>query len=95
MRTQHVRRFTRHTRAGACNLCSLAAGQVYSSDKLMPIHDGCACTVVPVWGDDDLPGPDSQADERYEDEVAVREHGELGPVLTQADHHFRGPAAVP
>lgn len=95
MKAHRVKRFSRKTRAGACDLCQLSASQVFNSDHLMPIHDGCACTVVPVWGDDNLPGESSAADEAYQDEVTVHEHGELGPVLTHQDHSFRGPAAVP
>lgn len=33
----------------------------------------------------------SSAPSDLRQEVKVREHGEIGPVLTQADHNFRGP----
>jgi hypothetical protein len=95
MRARHVKRYRRSARATACRLCSLAASQTYDSDDLMPIHDGCACLVVPVWGNAALPGESSTADEAYEDDVAVRDHGELGPILTDAEHSWRSPAAIP
>lgn len=95
LRRRNVELYKRGVRANACDLCAQSSGRVYRSSDLMPLHHGCACTVVPIWGSGDLPGEDSLADEAYEDEVAVREHGELGPVLTHRDYAFRGPSDIP
>lgn len=79
---------------GACDFCLAASGQVYHSSDLMPLHNGCGCGVEPITSDatfnapDRFPGADGL-------EVAVRDHGELGPVLTNAVDHFAGPSVVP
>jgi hypothetical protein len=72
--------------AGACDLCSAADGQVCSSSDLLPLHDRCSCGVETVtseasFASDRFSGADGL-------EVAVQDHGELGPVLTNASQHF-------
>jgi hypothetical protein len=37
--------------AGGCALCVVASTRVYSTGDLMPIHEGCRCDVVPVYGE--------------------------------------------
>lgn len=72
-----------------CELCLIAAENVYRSDDLMPIHDNCSCDVVPVYADGrnvdasqlrESTGPLDPEQQRGE--PVVREHGELGPILT-------------
>jgi len=36
-----------------CALCSIASTQRYFSDELMPIHPGCDCGEMPIYGDQD------------------------------------------
>lgn len=82
------------TSANPCELCQLASEQTYYTDELMPIHDGCSCEIEP--GDDD--GDASTHAEISDDEdntLAIREHGEVGPVLTYADQNFKGPQDLP
>lgn len=93
---------------GTCGLCIVASDRTYSRGDLMPIHAHCKCEVLPIIGQQD-PGKSLNSDElaalyksaggntmqklkrtRYR----VDQHGELGPVLTDADHDFRGPAEV-
>jgi hypothetical protein len=86
-----------------CDRCRLAAMNTYSSADLLPIHGRCDCTVEPIQGDAapevDLSGlalSSARADEvaagvAPESLVAVREHGELGPVVVWASDHFTGP----
>lgn len=83
--------FQRVPNAGACDLCLIASTQRYHTGDLMPIHNFCGCGVSP------LTEPSGQIinRDRYEAikaksdvKVAVREHGELGPVLTNANHDF-------
>jgi hypothetical protein len=97
-----------------CALCYTASTQRYRRGDLMPIHPGCDCGEMPIYGDQD-PGQvideirldathdavesrfgRSAADGREIDyrSIAIREHGELGPVLTVADQHFTGPGAI-
>ena len=99
------------TGAENCALCYVASTQRYTRGELMPIHPGCDCGEMPIYGDQD-PGqvidqlrldathdavesrfgfsdPGARAID-YRD-IAIRENGELGPVLTVADQNFTGP----
>ena len=92
-------------RTGSCGLCLANATRVYSTTVLMPMHGGCHCIPMPIVGDDD-PGKRFNdlditrlyADAGSTDAAALRrtryrveDHGELGPVLVDAQHGFRGP----
>ncbi len=33
----------------ACELCAFASGQISKADEVMPIHDNCACTAIPIY----------------------------------------------
>jgi hypothetical protein len=96
------------SKGGTCGLCIAAADRVYRTSDLLPLHNRCACTVLPVTATSDPGSPvNRDALNRLYREVggtdrqklakarwAVREHGELGPVLVDPADHFRGPAAV-
>lgn len=89
------------SQGGTCGLCIVAADRIYRVDNLMPIHDRCRCEALPiVQGKPDpglalnrgsltelyrAAGSTSAADLKR---VRVQEiqHGELGPVLTNARH---------
>lgn len=45
-----------------CDLCQIASTQVYYTDDLLPIHDGCYCEVV----EDDTDGDQDEADKDFE-----------------------------
>lgn len=85
-----------------CSRCAIASLNVYSTEDLLPIHGHCDCTVEPVEDDFsvDLGGLDLTSARAaqvadgapLESLVAVREHGELGPVITWASDAFTGPA---
>jgi len=62
-------------------------GQVIDEDLLTAAHDA----IAERFGQADAGGraPD------YRKVVLVREHGELGPVLTVTDHRFTGPDQIP
>lgn len=84
--------FRRVADAGACKLCVAAAAQRYHVGQLMPIHNHCGCGVEPLADEADL----APSTARYEasktgaepQDIAVHEHGELGPVLTEPGQHF-------
>jgi len=91
-----------------CGLCVVAADRVYTYRELLPLHPGCRCEVVAV-GETADPGFSLNAQDlqriygaagsnRREDlrliRVQITEHGELGPVLIDADQHFRDPRDV-
>ena len=89
----HVRGYWRVPDGGACDLCLLAAEQTYSRGDLMPIHERCGCDVEPIFGSDAqrAASPEPAAPQDPDLELAVEDHGELGPVLTVAGQAFTGP----
>jgi hypothetical protein len=86
--------FQRVPDGGACDFCSLVSGQRYHSDSLMPLHNRCGCTVEPLMGADrHLFTGKLENDVVHGDgiSVAVHEHGELGPLITNGADSFTGP----
>ena len=99
------------TGAENCALCYVASTQRYTRNDLLPIHPGCDCGEMPIYGNQDpgqvidqvrLDATHEAVEQRfgfydagarapdYRD-IAIREHGELGPMLTVADQNFTGP----
>lgn len=111
------------TGAESCGLCYVASTQRYRKNNLNPIHPGCDCGELPIYGDTDPGqvidqynldrihesfqrrfGVDEPAARdlnigkfvEYKDGVrqadftlvSIREHGELGPVLTRRNENF-------
>lgn len=75
---------------GACSFCQLVSGQRYHTADLMPIHSNCGCGVDVITG---TQRPDFSG--RYDrDQVAIRQHGELGPVLVDPAHDFTSTADI-
>lgn len=93
---------------GTCGLCVIAADRLYYRSDLLAIHGQCKCEVLPVIDGVDMGKDLNDADLRaiYDAaggntgkklkrvRITVEEHGELGAVLVDADHHFRGPEEV-
>lgn len=79
----------------ACEFCRLIAGQRYTVRDLMPVHNHCGCgvDVITAANRDEFTGR-RENDLELPPEVAIHEHGELGPVITDAHDHFTGPAAI-
>jgi hypothetical protein len=44
-----ARGFHRVTSAGSCRYCSDLASVVFDTDRVFEAHDGCSCTVAPVY----------------------------------------------
>lgn len=80
---------------GTCGLCLAASTRIYSVSDLLPIHNNCACTVLPIVGRED-PGKQFNEDDLkklYElsggtgasrltkVKYRIDNHGELGPYL--------------
>lgn len=38
---------------GTCGLCIAASDRIYKTEELMPMHDRCWCTVMPIIGEND------------------------------------------
>tara|TARA_R110000803_G_scaffold136109_3_gene203091 strand:+ start:547 stop:1347 length:801 start_codon:yes stop_codon:yes gene_type:complete len=99
------------TGAENCALCYVASTQRYTRGELMPIHPGCDCGEMPIYGNQDpgqvidevrLEATHEAVQQRFGSsdrggreidyrKIAIREHGELGPMLTIADQNFTGP----
>lgn len=62
-------------------------GQVINEDRLEDVHDA----IQAAFGVSDRGGRDPID---YRDVLVVHEHGEIGPVLARAGHHFTGPGAI-
>jgi hypothetical protein len=92
------------TGSQSCALCYVASTQTYSRGDLLPIHPGCDCSVSPIFGDFDrdaeLEATHEAIAERfgtsdrgaravdYRKALIVRQHNDIGPVLTVAEHRF-------
>jgi hypothetical protein len=97
------------SREGTCGLCIAAADRIYSIETLAPLHGRCHCTVAPVTrtadpggtlNDEDLKRVYESASSTYAADLKrvrynVQQHGELGPVLTDRAHDFRGVGSLP
>jgi hypothetical protein len=83
---------------GTCGLCAAASNRLYQVAELMPLHNRCNCTVLPIYGGIDLgeqinaqdlkllyglAGSTGRAD-LAKVRYQVDSHGELGPVLGAA-----------
>jgi len=79
--------------SGACAYCEAIDGAFVKSADAMPLHPGCGCDLEPVTADERGARGRAAKLERLEatplpDTVAVHEHGELGPTLTDAEYAF-------
>jgi hypothetical protein len=91
------------SKTGTCGLCVVASSRFYTKSELMPLHDKCKCTISPITktqdlglrlNDADLARIYEAAGSTYAEDlkritVQVREHGELGPILTKKGDSFR------
>jgi hypothetical protein len=87
------------TKDGSCGTCAAASTRLYKVGDLLPMHNGCKCTVLPVVGQSDPGDVLNQHDLKLLYGVAgstgradlakiryrVDQHGELGPVLGAAN----------
>lgn len=93
------------SRTGSCGLCAVASDNVYKTSQLMPLHNLCKCTVLPIIGDLDpgnslngltladiygAAGGSTHGFDLKNVKVTVRQHGEYGPVLTYTGQQFTG-----
>lgn len=94
------------SRTGTCALCIAAADRKYNIRDLMPLHQRCKCTVLPITSGMD-PGGAFDQDEKFAEaygmalsnrakdlkEVRVRYewNNELGPMLSDAEHRSTHP----
>jgi len=89
MRVGTIVGFRRVLSPGACSLCE-GSTAMFGRDELMPIHGHCTCGSVPVFKGGPDPGEIGEGVPSDDDRGSpvVRDHGEIGPVLTSADDDF-------
>lgn len=81
--------YRRVPNAGACELCRAAGDHAFSTSELMALHTHCACGADVIAAKPGTEPP--RAATTFDGDgitARVREHGELGPVLVNAAHHF-------
>jgi hypothetical protein len=77
--------YRREIDGGACAFCSALAGAFSRDGGAGSLHPGCGCSWTPVVGS--VPPP-----EPLPADVAVNEHGELGPLVGSPDYDFTSAA---
>lgn len=92
-----------------CGLCIAASDRVYRKRDMLPLHNRCKCTIIPVIGVQDPGGQLNAADLATLYAAAggstssaalkrvryeIKENGEMGPVLTEAGTRMKGPATA-
>lgn len=91
------------SKTGTCGLCVVASSRFYTKGELMPLHDKCKCTISPMTDTRDLglnlnrqdldkiyaAAGSYYAEDLKRITVQIREHGELGPILTKKGSEFR------
>lgn len=82
-----IRGYRRVADGGACEFCVAIDGAFVKTADAMPLHNRCGCGLDPIVDEavHATPAPES---------VAVHEHGELGPVLTDPSHAFTPEGAL-
>ena len=81
-----IKGYRRVASAGACDFCALVNGAFVKSASAMPLHNRCGCGLDPVMQEVTV----SSTPEG----VAVHQHGELGPLLTDPNYEFTGPSDI-
>ncbi len=71
---------------GACKFCAAVDGARLRTANAMALHDRCGCSIEPEVN--------AAAPTPLPDDVAVHEHGELGPTLGDPAHAFTGPGDI-
>lgn len=78
--------YRRQADPGACKFCQLVDGAFVKSANAMPLHPGCGCGLEPITSHfDATPTPAG---------VAIHDHGELGPTLSDPAHDFTTPSEL-
>lgn len=86
--------FSRVADAGACDYCASLDGTVTGPSEPMPIHNACGCTADPLTVLTRSEREDEVNVGSTVEDVAIEEHGELGPVITNKNQHFTGPSDI-
>jgi hypothetical protein len=84
--------WTRVADPSCCDFCQMLDGVETGPSEPQPLHNNCGCTADPIVRSITSSEPqDSYAPGEIFDQVAIEEHGELGPVITDKNYKFTGP----
>lgn len=75
-----IRGWQRAADPGACEYCQAIDGAFVRRADASPLHPHCGCTLEPIF--------EPVAESPLPEGVAVSRHGELGPVIGDAEHSF-------
>lgn len=81
-----IKGYRRRADSGACPFCLLVNGALVKSADAMPLHNRCGCGLDPIMREVAVSTTPAG--------VAVHNHGELGPLLTDPAHEFTGPSDI-
>jgi len=80
--------YERVPNGAACTFCEEIAGQRYRTDQLMPVHPNCGCSVDVITAANRGDFTGKAENDLSIPGVAIREHGELGPLVLDPAHTF-------
>ena len=81
-----IKGYRRRANGGACSFCVLVNGAFVKRADAMPLHNRCGCGLDPIMQE--------VAVSSVPEGVAVHQHGELGPLLTDPAHDFTSPSDI-
>jgi hypothetical protein len=81
-----IKGYRRRANTGACSFCRLVNGAFVKRADAMPLHNRCGCGLDPILQEVHVTS--------VPDGVAVHQHGELGPLLTDPADNFTGPSDI-
>lgn len=82
--------WTRVAEPGCCDFCLSIDGAHTGPEEPQPLHNRCGCTADPITARSGLVGALLGIGSQIGDTV-IRDHGELGPVITAHGDAFAGP----
>lgn len=83
--SDRVTGWTRVADSGCCDFCQMLDGVETGPTEPQPLHNNCGCTAEPITSSRPT---ESLSNGDVIDQVAIREHGELGPLITDKLYDF-------
>jgi hypothetical protein len=77
---------------GCCDFCQSIDGAHTGPDQPQPLHNRCGCTAEPIYGRSRPAADTFLTPGAIFGSTVIREHGELGLVVTQKGDAFTGPS---
>jgi hypothetical protein len=86
--------YTRIADPACCDFCQMLDGVTTGPTEPQPLHNNCGCDAEPIFATSSAASDVSDnalAPGEVIDQVAIEQHGELGPVITNKRDSFTGP----